>query len=266
MAQKQRGEGEGKYFYCVVGSEQERRFGPKGVGGRSNDVYTVCHRDIGAVVSDTPVIKYPITRENTMAHQLVMEEVMKEFTILPVRFSTIAEGRNGISPEEQIRERVLKERYEEFKSLLADMNGKVEQGLKVLWKDREAIFEEIAKKDKDVARVRKKLLSRRTTQPERMRLGELVKIALDEMRRREKNRILKRFTVASMQPLKWEENEVFGDQMILNAAFLVDTRRIEEFDRRVEQLIADETERLSCKYIGPVPPSHFVELVITWGD
>lgn len=233
-----------------------------GIGGRGDDVYTVCHGDIAAVVSNSQVIKFPITRTNTMAHQLVMEEVMKEFTVLPVRFSTIAEGKDGISPEERIREQVLKERYKEFEALLADMNGKVEQGLKILWNDKEAIFEEIVKENKEIALLRKKLLSRQhITQPQRMRLGEMVKNAFDAKRRREGDRILKRFTAIAAD---WRENKVFGDQMVFNAAFLVEAGRVEEFDRQVEQLVADQNARISCKYVGPSPPSNFVELVITW--
>jgi len=95
----------------------------------------VCHKDIGAVISASHVDKYSVTRANTMAHQKVMEEVMKDYPLLPVRFGTIGEE------SDQIREKVLKGRYGELKELLTYMEDKIELGLKILWADREAAFQ-----------------------------------------------------------------------------------------------------------------------------
>jgi len=36
--------------------------------------------------------KYSVSRVNTMAHQKVMEAVMKQYAMLPVRFGTVGEG------------------------------------------------------------------------------------------------------------------------------------------------------------------------------
>jgi len=47
-------------------------------------------------------------------------------------------------------------------------------------------------------------------------------------------------------------------------AFLVETEREAEFDRRVEALGDAVDGRLRVKYVGPVPPSNFVEIVVTW--
>jgi hypothetical protein len=83
-------EKEGKYIYCIIETKQERNFGPIGIGGRGDEVTTIGYGDLSMVISDSPMTKYVVSRENMLAHEMVIEEVMKEFTVLPVRFCTIA--------------------------------------------------------------------------------------------------------------------------------------------------------------------------------
>src|SRR6185295_1703102 len=64
MAPGDSGSDEGKYVYCIIRSSDEREFGPIGIGEGGNRVYTVHHRDLAAVVSDTPIRIYDPTREN----------------------------------------------------------------------------------------------------------------------------------------------------------------------------------------------------------
>ncbi|MFH1630590.1 MAG: GvpL/GvpF family gas vesicle protein, partial [Pseudomonadota bacterium] len=75
----------GQYIYAIVAADEERNFGTMGISGRSEEVFMVCYKDIGAVISPSPIVKYPVTRANTMAHQKVMEEAMKYYAMLPVR-------------------------------------------------------------------------------------------------------------------------------------------------------------------------------------
>src|SRR5436853_5086056 len=71
---------EGKYVYCIIETAVPRSFGPMGIGGRGDDVYTVHHQGLAAVVSNTPIVVYDPTRENVFAHEQVNEAVMREFT------------------------------------------------------------------------------------------------------------------------------------------------------------------------------------------
>ena len=90
---------------------------------------------LGAVISDSPISQYSVTRANTMAHQKVMEEVMKQYPMLPVRFGTVGEG------TDLIRERILNARYGELKDSLNYMSDKAELGLKAIWSDIKLIFQ-----------------------------------------------------------------------------------------------------------------------------
>jgi len=256
---------EGSYIYCIIGAGEERTFGYPAIGSRADEVYSISHQDIGAVISASPVVKYPISRENTIAHQRILEELVNDFTVLPVKFSTVAGGKNGLSAAERIREEVLKARYGEFKDLLIKMDGRVELGVKAFWVDMPAIFQEIVDENSDIKSLRQKLASKRAVQPlgEQATLGEMVKNALDRKKAREERNIL---NVLKEGAVDWRSNKVFGDVMITNSAFLVEKSRMEEFDGLVDKLDAAYDGRMKFKYVGPVPPINFVELAITFED
>lgn len=148
---------EGKYIYCIIGTDTERNFGPIGIGNRGDEVVTVCYRDLSAVISNSPMTKYVISAENLTVHERVIEKVMKDYTVLPVRFCTIA------ASVEEIRN-LLRRRYTEFQNLLKDMDNKVELGVKAFWKDMNLIFGEIAEENKQVKRLKKKLASKPSEQ------------------------------------------------------------------------------------------------------
>ena len=246
----------GQYLYAIVATNEEKSFGPIGIGDKENEVYTVCYQDIGAVISDSPFTQYSVTRANTMAHQKVMEEVMKQYPMLPVRFGTVAEG------IDLVRERLLKTRYGELNDSLNYMSDKAELGLKAIWPDIKLIFQEIGEKNKEIVRLKQRLMQRRGgVQREQIRLGEMVKKALDVTRAREEQTLLHSFDGL------WVEQKInarFGDQMVTNTAFLVKRDKEEAFDRTVEHLTSMYDGKMKLKYIGPIPPCNFVEIVVKW--
>ncbi|MCK4326511.1 GvpL/GvpF family gas vesicle protein, partial [bacterium] len=176
---------EGKYLYCVINESQERNFGPIGIGDRGDEVHTLCFRDLACVISSTPMTKYVISRKNLIAHEKVIEKTMKDYTVLPVRFCTIA------TSTEEIRNLLMK-RYQELKNLLRSMDNKVELGLKVFWQNMESIFKEIGETHKEV-RSLKERLTKKSPSPsldEKVDLGKKVKEAIEKKREDEAEEIL----------------------------------------------------------------------------
>ncbi len=245
---------EGKYLYCIIGTNQARNFGSLGIGGRGDPVTTISYDELSVVISDTPIKKYVTSRENTIAHEKAIEEVMKQgYTVLPVRFGTVADS------AQEVRD-VLRKRYREFKDLLRDMDNKVELGVKALWLDMEAIFGEILKEREDIKRLRNRA-ARHPTRDSMIHVGEMVQEALEKKKEKEAALIL--------DPLKKLSTDVrlnkpFGDNMFLNAAFLVDRGWEKEFDDKIEELRAKNADRMKLSYIGPAPPFNFVNIVIHW--
>jgi len=252
---------EGRYIYCIIGTDQEQKFASSAIGGRGDKVYSISYRDIAAVISASPIMKYPISRENTMAHQKVLEELMEDFTVLPVKFGTVAGSKDEVSANERIMEEVLKDRYKELKGLLNKMDNKIELGLKAIWTDMKIIFQEIVDENREIRKLRQKLTSKSIIQPfgEKSTLGEMVMHALERKKSKEGRDIL---NVLKGNYVDICINKVFGDKMITNLAFLVEKSKVEEFDRLVDKLDATYDGRIKFKYVGPVPPINFVELVI----
>lgn len=246
----------GKYLYCVIRCSEPRQFVNLGIGERGDVVHTVHYRDLAVVASDSPVVRYEARRRNMMAHTVVLEEAMQEFTILPVRFGTVA------PTLEAIEERLLKPRYDELVRLLDEMEGRVELGVKAFWYE-EVIFSEVVEENPPIRRLRDSLMGRtpEETYYERIRLGEMIESAMDRKRDEDAGNIL-----ARLEPIaeKTRTNNIIMDRMVLNAAFLVDQQREPEFDRAIQQLDEEMGRRLMFKYVGSVPPYNFVDIVVHW--
>ncbi|MEK6758201.1 MAG: GvpL/GvpF family gas vesicle protein [Deltaproteobacteria bacterium] len=245
---------EGNYIYCIIGTDQTINYGPLGIGGRGDTVSTLGYQGISCVISKSPLPNYVLSRENLMAHQLVIEKVMKEHTVLPVRFSTIA------ASAEDIRG-FLRKRHVEFRNLLVDMDNKVELGLKVMWKNMAPVFGEIANANKDVKRLKDKIAANsiEKTYNDRITLGELVVTGLRKKKEGDAEGIL---GVLSPIAVDMRTNKLHGDNMLINAAFLVDGKMAKEFDSRVQELDENLKDNMKFKYVGPVPPFNFVNIVI----
>ncbi|NLG63906.1 MAG: GvpL/GvpF family gas vesicle protein [Candidatus Cloacimonetes bacterium] len=242
---------EGKYVYCIIKSAEERDFGPIGIGEGGNRVYTVHHRDLAAIVSDTPIRIYDPTRENVLAHELVNETVMREHTVIPMSFGTIFRTRDDIIE-------LLKSTYRAFDDVLEKMNDKIEFGLKVLW-DRDKVISRLEESDEEIRRLKGEITgnAQSSTYFARMQLGRLVEAALENSANRyvvDIHESLKPVAVAS------RSNKPIGDRMIMNAAYLVERSREQEFDEAVKALSSKYDDQLSFKYTGPWPPYNFVNI------
>ncbi len=242
---------EGKYVYCIIETSEPRSFGPMGIGARGDDVYTVRHKGLAAVVSNTPLVVYDPTRENVFAHEQVNETVMREFTVLPMAFGAL------FRTEDDIVE-LIRGTYDALRDVLAKMEGKVEFGLKVNW-DRDKVTLELEEKDDEIRHLKEQITSRTTgsTYFARMQLGRLIETALTDQADayiREVYSQLRDVAVAS------RANKPIGDRMIMNAAFLIERDREAEFDQKVKEIASKYEGKLSFKYTGPWPPYNFVHI------
>lgn len=249
---------EGRYIYGIIAADQRREFGAIGIGERGDVVYTLPYQSVAAIVSRSPIVKYAVTRDNSMAHARVVEKAMEEYTILPVRFCTIAEE------EETIVEKVLKVRYQEFTDVLGEMKGKIELGVRVRWTNLDAIFAEVVEENKEIQSIKEALLREKNGQKQyagKIKIGQLVQEALEEKKKREVGELLEALKPYS---LDCKENVIYGDMNLVSAAFLVTKEMERGFDRKMQELEEEYGERKKLKYIGPVAPYNFVEVVVNW--
>jgi hypothetical protein len=247
---------DGVYIYCINESKEPLSFGAVGIGGRGDAVYTVPFRDIGAVVSNSPVKKYPVAREYLISHERVIEEVMKTHTVLPVRFATIAEN------VETVR-LILEREHRKFIELLKTMHGKKELGVKMLFQEH-VLYKEILEKNDDIKALKEQIipLLPEKSYYQRMEIGRMVEAALQKERDFYKDDALRRLSPLCEQA---RINTTYGELMIMNAAFLVAQEKEAEFDREVQGLADRYNDKVRFKYVGTLPPFNFVNLVINMG-
>jgi len=244
---------EGVYVYCIIESTEPRTFGKVGIGGRSDEIFTVHYRDLAAVVSRAPLIVYDPTRENALTHEHVQEVVMNEhgFTPVPMSFGTLFK-----TDEDTVE--FLKDTYDALRDVLVKMKDKLEFGLKVNW-DRDQVLREIEEQNEEIRRLKAEIETntQSSTYFARMQLGRLVEQALvdrSESIVREIYDHLRDAAIAS------RSNKVIGDKMIMNAAFLVARDQAEHFDAKVHDIGKKFEGTLSFRYTGPWPPYNFVTI------
>ncbi|HLZ68960.1 MAG TPA: GvpL/GvpF family gas vesicle protein [Dehalococcoidia bacterium] len=241
----------GKYVYCIIECAEPRAFGRMGIGGRNDEVYTIEHGGLAAVVSDTPVVVYDPTRENALTHEHVIDTVLQEFTVIPMSFGAIFRTHDDVVE-------FLKDTADALRDVLQKMTGKIELGLKVNW-DPETVLKQVEDETEEIRRLKEEILTNRLTSTyfARMQLGRMVERAMSEAADtyvREIYDQLRGCAIAS------RHNKPIGDKMILNAAFLVERERAAAFDEQVQEIARKYQGQLRFQSTGPWPPYNFVNI------
>lgn len=242
----------GIYVYSVIESSEPRAFGKVGIGGRGDEVYTVHHRGLAAVVSRTPLIVYDPTRENALAHERVNEVIIEQsMTPVPMSFGTIFRSEKDVVE-------FLNDTYDALHDVLQKMKGKLEYGLKVTW-DRDKVLAELQVENEDIRRLKAEIEHNKnaSTYFARMQLGRLVEQALADRSLgyvRDIYEHLRDGAIAS------RPNKVIGDKMILNGAFLVERDKTQVFDEKLQEIAQRYDGKLFFRQSGPWAPYNFVTI------
>lgn len=241
----------GKYVYCIIPCQEDREFGPIGIGEDAGQVHTLRYRDLAAVVSDAPLRIYDPTRENVLAHEMVNKTVMEEYTVIPMSFGTMFRTDEDIIA-------LLESTYEALEDVVEKMEDKIELGLKVLW-DRDRVVARLEEEDEEIRRLKEEIVgqARGSTYFARVQLGRMVESALEARAAAYLNDIHR--TLATVAAAS-RTNRPIGDRMIMNAAYLVDRSKEGEFDRVVKDLARKYEDVLTLTYTGPWPPYNFVNI------
>jgi hypothetical protein len=247
---------DGKYIYCIIASDYDINLGPIGVGGRGDLVSTIGFDGLCMVVSDHPLSRFVVNPENMLAHQKVIEQVMKEFrSILPIRFGTIA-----ATPDE-IRN-LLNRRYSEFMELLKQFENKVELNVRGNWKNMAMIYKEIDREHVELQKIRAEIDEQKDAAARDQKIneaGKLVELALIEKKEEETEKIIEAFRKSVFE---FKHNKRSSDSMFMNTAFLVNSGREVEFDNIMSDLGTKYQDRCDFVYTAPLPIFNFIDLKI----
>ena len=92
-----------------------------------------------------------------------------------------------------------------------------------------------------------------------MEVGKLVEKALEKKKEKEAESIVDALRRTAFD---YKLNKTIGDEMFVNAAFLVDKGREKEFDNIMCDLGEEHKRRVKFMYTGPLPVFNFVNIVI----
>jgi len=238
------------YLYGVVPANGSRRFGPIGVDG--GDVRAIPDGDLAMIASPAEAVCFSeLAPEKALhylaEHQRVLERVMVDSPVIPLKFGTLADDDRQIVG-------VLRSGCTQFSRALNRFAGKVEVDLVASWADLQAVLAEIGESPAVVSMKTEIAAETEPTMEQRIRLGRLVKKLLDELRERVTGRLFVALRTT------WRDiavNPTRDDSMILNAAVLIDRSEEAEFDRTIEQLNRSYEDRLNFRCVGPLPPYSF---------
>src|SRR5262245_37417468 len=117
------------------------------MGGRGDDVFTIHHKELAAVVSRAALIVYDPTRENALNHEHVNEVMIDSgLTPVPMSFGTLFKTEGDIVE-------FLKDTYDALRDVLRKMRDKLEFGLKVNW-DRDLVLADIERDYEENRRIK----------------------------------------------------------------------------------------------------------------
>jgi hypothetical protein len=237
-------------MYGILQEPEPRRFSFLGIGDAK--VYTINHREIAAVVSDTGIEEIDPTRKNVRVHTVVQDELLKKYTLLPMGFGMIAGSKGDVL-------KLLEKNYQGITHELTRLAGKVEVELKVSW-DQEAMIKELQGGNDDLTRLKAKIKDAPSpTEAQRLMIeaGKLVeRIALD-WKGRYANRV---YAALKGLSLDAKLNNPIGINNILNASFLIERVNENEFQKEVYKLDSQYQGKVNFKYVGPLAPYSFVDV------
>jgi len=251
-----------KHLYGVIGAPENLNFGPIRVGNQEDEVYSVNHKELSAIVSDTPFIDYKtVTKDHLVRclldHQKILERVMGSYATIPFKFGSLAHN------EKEIKQ-ILAQGYSLFKSFLPWVRERVEFELVATW-DREKVFKALYEEESEIRSLQEMIerKSERDALLEKIKLGKLVHECLTKRRFHFKDKILSQLKEC---PESQCDHDVMDDLMILNMAFLLRKEMESEFDRRIQSLDQTFFGEVCFKLIGPLPLYSFRCIEIEWTD
>lgn len=247
----------GKYIYGIINSNGENFFGPCGITARES-VYTISYQDIAAVVSDSEIVDFAHLIKGTVArylvrHQQVVEKVMENFTVIPMRLGTFAINEKEVS-------QILAKGYPTIKDISNRIKDKIEIDVVATWNDFVSVLKE-AGEEKEIKKLKEKVLSnpKGITVDDQMKVGLMVKKTLEQKRE------ICAFQIQSVLKTvscDFKTHELMDDKMVINTAFLINKHEQKDFYRKIEELNVKFNDKLNFRCVGPLPPYSFYTLEI----
>jgi len=205
--------------------------------------------------SQTSEERYLASRANLLTHETVLETLMRAIPVhtavpLPLRFGLVVEDWQTVDQQ------LIAPHASTLDKLLAKLVGKREVGIKIFWQTVEEL-NFILEQDEALKRKREALSGKILTMDEAIAIGRELENALEQRQQLIINTFLR-----ELVPLchEYVEGELLTDNMLFNAAFLIDWDKEPEFAHKVQALDEFFAKRYRIRYNDFTAPYNFVSL------
>jgi len=249
------------YFYAIMPAAPaapQRAFDVAGLWPADPQVRTITGGALAAVVGASPPVDFrALPREQAvhylLAHQRVVEAVMRTSAALPVKFGTTL-------PDEAAVVSLLGRGATLLAPPLAELSQHVQVELVVSW-SIDDILRKIAAEDA-VVRLKAQVGAQAggATGAQRLAIGKLVKESIDRRRESYRSWIVTKLRSVATDLI---ENALMDDRMVANLALLVAKDASEALDHRLAELDEECGKRLNFRCIGPLPPYSFATVEVS---
>lgn len=229
-----------------------------GVGDPPARVELVPHGDLAAVTSRVDADQIDddagarALRRNMAAHSDVLARVLEHVTVLPARFGAV------FPTDKVLIDEFLAPEHDRLRGQLDRLQGMVELSVRATLIEEEVL--------KEVTRRSAGLLERLQqdqTRPrgaryhERIELGRQIALRIQARRDQDASWLADRLTLAA-EDIRMAEST--SDLTVFRGSVLVARKKLDNFDRVLEDIAAQAGSRMKLACVGPLPPYSFVEL------
>jgi hypothetical protein len=235
------------YLYGIIDSSNQTKESVYGLEGAG--VYNIPFCDIGAVVSEISQPIKEVTEDTVLEHEAVVEKVMADFTVLPVRFKTIIDGRDNLLS-------MMQSYYRDFKDNLERLRNKFEFGIKVIWsadKTKENIIKTLNKEQQ-------KKLELGSSPSKKFMKDKFDKYKIDKEFEAKADKFIKAMDIFfSKFAAEKRIEKLKTENLLMDAVYLVEKDNESNFREAFEHI---KSARPDFKYLfsGPWPAYNFVVL------
>ncbi len=249
----------GKFIYGFVRAEKDRNLNLVGID--QGEVFLFPYRNIAAVAGDMAFKQFSalpkeLLLQNLAIYQAIIERIMKNRHIIPVKYGTIV--------SEHDLKNLLETACDPIEKHLGEMEGKIELNVAAVWSDFESILKEIGEEDA-VRKLKKEAASKPDDKVFEVKLsvGKLVKASLDKRKKECASLIVDTLKKDAEDHIS---HAIMDDAMIVNGAFLINQDKQEALEKKVEALDRHYQDKINFRIVGPLPPYSFRTLEITKVD
>lgn len=185
-----------------------------------------------------------------LLHQKVIEDLMRDNSVLPVRLGTVLEDDDAIASLLRGSRDLLHTTWEHFR-------GVVEVDVAATW-DIGEILAQVGV-DPEVSAAKSSAM----TAPVELRteavvgVGRLVEAKLDKRRGELELKVLEHLRPYAND---MQLNSVVSDELVCNIAFLIDQSQVGHIDEALHRLDAELEGRCDFRRVGPLPPYSFATI------